>query len=333
MDYTIKEIAERADVSIATVSRALNNDKRVKASTKALVVSIAREFNYRPNILARNFVRRKSNIIGLIMPDIVDEFFTEVIKGVESVAHTGGYFTLVASTHSREGSILETLAAFTHRRMVDGLILLTTNLSPAIKKGLSESGIPVVVIGENPELKETDVIAIDNYQGAYSLVSHLISKKGYKKIAHIAGPPENLDAQQRKQGYLQAHKDHGLTVNPYWIVDGAFTIPSGEAAFRRLMSLIQKPEAIFAANDMMAIGCYEGADSFGLSIPEDVAVAGFDDIFVSRFLSPRLMTVGVPIAEVGKTAATLLLDRINSESHIASRLVTISTGMVLGQSS
>lgn len=333
MDYTIKEIAERAKVSTATVSRALNNDKRVKASTKALVVSIAREYNYRPNILARNFVRRKSNIIGLIMPDIVDEFFTEIIKGVELVAHSGGYFTLVASTHSREGSLLETLAAFTHRRMVDGLILLTTSLTPAIKKGLSESGIPVVVIGENPDLRETDVIGIDNFQGAYSLVKHLISKKGYTRIAHIAGPPENADAVQRKQGYLQAHKDLGIQINPRWIVDGAFTIESGESAFRRLMSLIEKPQVIFAANDMMAIGCYEGAASFDLSVPGDVGIAGFDDIFVSRFLTPRLTTVAVPVKEVGKTAATMLLERMNSETVIPSRQITISTGMVLGQSS
>ncbi|MCK6601209.1 MAG: LacI family transcriptional regulator [Bacteroidetes bacterium] len=332
MKNSITEIARRADVSIATVSRALNNDSRVKESTRNRIQRIAREINYRPNLLARGFALKRSNIIGLIMPELVDEYFTEVIKGVEAEAIANGYYTMVASTHNREGSIVDTLDRFSHNRMVDGLILLTTFQTAATKRALGETGIPLVVIGDDPLLTHADVVKIDNFQGAYSLISYLVSQKGYRKIAHITGPPGNLDANRRKEGYLAALAKLGLEINPAWMVEGQFTIESGKSAFQRLMSLNEKPDLIFAANDRMAIGCYEGAGALGLRIPTDIGIAGFDDIFVSRFLTPRLTTVGVPITEVGKTAASLLLSRLAGTEPLRTREVIISTGIVPGDS-
>lgn len=336
MTVTIKELAGRARVSTATVSRALNNDPKVRPETRDLILNLASQLEYKPNILARNFVKKKTNIIGIVLPEAVDGFFTEFIRGIDEVACASSYNTMIADTH-KERTILESIISFSARGVVDGIIIMAPSLTERLKEALFRCEIPVVIINGKSELDQYDSVGIDNFQGAYSITDYLVRTLGYRKIAHITGPSLNNDAVERKNGYLSALKENGLTVNESWIINGDFTVKSGENACLRLLSLPDKPEAIFAANDMSAIGCYKAIESFGLRIPDDIGIAGYDDVFVSQFLSPRLTTVHVPIQELGRTSAILLIQRIketkrNQEDPVKRTHIKISTGVVVGKS-
>ena len=331
MPITIKEIAKKANLSIATVSRALNNLDNVKPATRDLVLSIAEELNYKPNIIARNLVKNTSNIIGVVLPQIDGEFFSEIIHGVDEIAYSGGYHTIVASSHTQR-TVVQSIVNFMNETFVRGMIILAPMVNEKIREIVSMSSIPTVIINGKIELQNIDSVCIDNYQGAYSMTEYLIKTKGYKKIAHIKGPLMNTDSLLRFKGYLAALKDNDIPINENWTINGEFTAESGDYGCRRLLSLSEKPEVIFAGNDMMALGCYKAIRSFGLKIPADIGVAGFDNIFLSEFLNPRLTTVHVPISEIGKTAAGMLLKRMKDNNNLEYEHLNISTGLVIGGS-
>lgn len=329
----IKEIARRAKVSVATVSRALNDDPKVTDETKKLVLRIADELNYRPNIIARNFAKKTSNIIGLILPDITDEFFSELIKGVDEVTYQHNYFTMVISSH-RYLQLENTLNSVLRNGLLGGLILLVPTISKNLKTILSQTKIPFVIISGGMHSTDYDVVSVDNYQGAYDMTNYLIKKCGYKKIAHISGPKENDDAKIRVKAFLDACKENDIKVTSKFLVEGDFTRESGLRLGTELLNLKDRPEVIFAANDMMALGCYDAAAKKGLSIPDDIAVAGFDDIFVSQYLNPPLTTVSAQIEDEGKEAAELLIEKIKNKNNptVQTKKVKIATELIIRQS-
>lgn len=329
----IKEIARRAKVSIATVSRALNNDPKVTSETKKLVHKIANELNYRPNIIARNFAKKTSNIIGLILPDITDEFFSELIKGVDEVTYQHNYFTMVISSH-RYLHLENTLNSVLRNGLLGGMILLVPNISNSLKNILSQTKIPFVIISGGSNSSDYDVVAVDNYQGAYDMTTYLIKKCGYKKIAHIAGPLENDDAKLRIKAFKDACRENDINISKNYLVEGDFTRESGLRLAMELMSMKNKPEVIFAANDMMALGCYDAASKKGMSIPDDIGVVGFDDIFVSQYLNPPLTTVSAQIEDEGKRAAELVIDKIKSNTMTGnqSKKIKIATELIIRNS-
>ena len=328
MTPTIKEIAKKAKVSIATVSRVLNNDQKVTKKTRDIVLNVSNELNYKPNILARNFVKKKSNVIGLILPEISDEFFTEIIKGVDEVTFTHGYYTMVASSHKYR-TLDESILTFMQNGIVGGMILLVSSLNNNIKEILNQSKIPIVMISGHNDAGKYDAVSIDNYKGAFDITEYLIVEKGFKKIAHISGPLDNDDALLRKSGFTDACQKHNFTKNNSIILNGDFTRETGKAAFYELLKMKTKPEAVFAANDMMALGCYDAASKEGIKIPEDIGIVGFDDIFVSQYLSPGLTTVRVQIDEVGKTAADILMKKIQGQNNPSHPIVRISTKLIV----
>jgi LacI family transcriptional regulator len=190
----------------------------------------------------------------------------------------------------------------------------------------------VVLIGGGKDVQGFDIVSIDNYQGAYNATEYLIKKKKYKKIAHITGPEENYDAYLRKKGFLDACKANGISVSKSHIVSGNFTIDSGYHGFIQLLGLPEKPQAIFTANDMMALGCYDAANYFNLKIPDDIGIIGFDDIFISKYVNPGLTTVRVQIDEVGKAAAKLLIERLNRANGHEHSLIKIPTELIIRKS-
>lgn len=331
MAPTIKEIAKKANVSIATVSRVLNNDKRVTDETKHLVLKISKELNYKPNILARNFAKKKSSVIGLILPEISDEFFTEIIKGVDEITYTHGYYTMVASSHKYR-TLDDSILTFMQNGIVGGMILLVSSLNNNIKTILDQSKIPVVMISGHNDTGKYDAVSIDNYQGAFDVTEYLIVEKGFKKIVHISGPSDNDDALLRKRGFIDACKKHNINSNNLLIIDGDFTRESGESAFSEIVKMKTMPQAVFAANDMMALGCYDAAAKAGIKIPDDIGIAGFDDIFVAKYLSPGLTTVRVQIEEVGKTAADILMKKIQGRNDPSHPVIRLSTKLIIRDS-
>jgi LacI family transcriptional regulator len=328
---TIKQIAKKANVSIATVSRALNNDSRVTTHTHDKILRISNELNYKPNLVARNFVKQTSYAIGLILPDISDEFFTDIIRGVDEITHKNGYYTMVASSHKHR-TLSDSITTFSQTGLVGGVILLVSAMTDDLKNILDHTKIPVVLIGGGKQERGFDSVAIENYEGAFNATEYLIKKKGFNKIAHITGPAENYDAFLRKKGFIDACKKNGVSINKSFIVDGNFTIDSGYHGFIQLYGLPEKPQAIFAANDMMALGCYDAANYFNVKIPDDISLIGFDDIFISKYINPGLTTVRVQIEEVGKAAATLLIDRLNNSNGKTHSLIKIPTELIIRNS-
>ena len=331
MSTTIKEIADKAKVSIATVSRALNNAENVKPNTRELILSIAQDLKYKPNTLARNLVKNTSNIIGVVLPQIDGEFFSEIIHGIDEIAYTGGYHVIVASSHSQR-TVAQSIVNFMNETIVGGMIILAPMINDQIREIIKGTSVPIIIINGRTHLDNIDTVRIDNYQGAYSMTEYLIKIKGYKKIAHIKGPILNTDATMRYKGYIAALKDNNIQIDESWIINGEFTAESGENGCRRLLSLNEKPEVIFAGNDMMALGCYRVVKAFGMKIPNDIGVVGFDNIMLSEFASPRLTTVHVPISEIGKTATEILLKRMKTTSDNNFKHLKISTGLVIGES-
>ena len=331
MAPTIKEIAKRAKVSIATVSRALNDDERVTEETKQLINSISDQLNYRPNILARNFVKKKSNIIGLILPEISDEFFTEIIQGIDEITFSFNYFTMVASSHKNK-TIVESISTFIGSGMIGGLIILVPLFTDEIKKVLSKPHIPVILICGDSTIKDFNTISIDNYQGSYDLTNYLICSKGYKKISYISGPLNNIDAFLRKKGLQDACRENNISVEKEWIKEGDFTRQSGETLCREILRGSKKPEIIVAANDMTAVGCYNVIKAHNLKIPADIAITGFDDILLARYIEPGLTTVRANIEEVSKTAATMLMNKMKKQLKKEPQHIRIKTELVMRKS-
>lgn len=328
---TIKEIAKKANVSIATVSRVLNNDPKVTDETRKAVLKVSKNLNYKPNILARNFAKKKTNVIGLILPEISDEFFTEVIKGVDEITFADGYYTIVASSHKYR-TLEHELVTFTQNGLISGLILLVPNLNKGLTKILDKIKIPLVLINSHPDNDMFHSVGINNFEGAYNITKFLLEEKNYKKIGFISGPPDNDDSILRQKGFLEACKENKNNSYRKWIAEGDFTREGGEKGCEKLIEMSDKPEVIFAANDMMALGCYDFLSKKKLKIPEDMGIAGFDDIFVSKYLTPSLTTVGIEIEEVGKSAARLLMNQLKGMNGSKIMRSSISTKLIVRES-
>jgi len=331
MSRGIVKIAEICGVSIATVSRVLNNSGPVKESTRARILQIAQELNYKPNSNARSLSRKRTDTIGVILPELVDEFFMGVIQGINEVANRHQRYIMLSSSHSQRDE-LETMLEFMNSGRVDGVILMAPALHHTMKTILKSNTRPLVLLNCRPGIPGVVSINFDNFQGAKVATEHLI-QHGYQKIAMITGPEINNDARERLRGFQSALKENNINLPESFIVPGEFNIESGYYGFMRLMSLPEKPRAIFAANDMMVLGAYEAAKSLKLRIPDDIAIAGFDDIFLGRLLNPRLTTVHAPIVEMGRAAMRQMLKMVDQKWRPEEEYtIHLSTGLVIGGS-
>jgi DNA-binding LacI/PurR family transcriptional regulator len=311
MKTNIIVVAKKAGVSIATVSRAFNEQELVKEETRSRIIKIARDLNYKPSPIARGLSTQTTDTIGVILPDLVGEFFMDIIHGIDEEAYKSNRYVMVSSSHSQR-NMVEMLIEFMASGRVDGVILMAPQMHKEVDDFLSKSKRPIVLINSCSDLTNVVNFQIDNYQGAMTCVEHLIWH-GYKEIAIIKGPAENCDAQERYLGFRDALAKSNLNIKKQFEVNGDFQIRSGYYAFLELMNRNKKPEAIFVSNDMMAIGAYEAAKTLNIKIPQDIAIVGFDDIYLSKLLNPRLTTVHVPISELGAKAVNYLLRMISGE--------------------
>lgn len=293
---TIREVARRAGVSVATVSRALNGNGPVRGETAKRVEAAVRALKYVPHAAARSLSIRRTHTIGVLLPDVHGEFFSEVIRGIDVAARQRGYHILVSSSHADLDEMSEMLRAL--RGRVDGLVVMSPDLEtgPMLKSIAADT--PVVLLNSAAAGRRT--IRIDNYSGARAMAAHLATL-GHERIAFVGGPERNADAAERRRGY----RDGIGKATPIEIV-GDFTEEGGQRAVKSLLTLPSRPTAIFAANDSMALGALSALRDAGLRVPDDVALAGFDDVPIARFLSPSLTTVHVDIAELGRRAVEAL---------------------------
>lgn len=308
---SIRQVASVTGVSVATISRVLNGKGPVRDATRSRVLAAIESMGYVPHSAARSLSTRKTMSFGILLPEVHGEFFSELIRGIDLAARRSGYHLLVSCFHSDPAEAQAVLHAL-HGR-VDGLIVMTPGSGQASQPTRFPQGVPVVELSSGSPSRLNDSIRIDNRGGARSATEHLL-ELGHRRIAMICGPPENSDAHDRQLGFTEALTDEGITLDPTLLLPGDFRELSGFRAGAAIADLPDRPTAVFAANDAMAVGCLAALRGRGLRIPEDVALAGFDDIPIARFLTPGLTSVRVAIAELGARAAERLLAAIEGGS-------------------
>jgi len=303
-NVTIKDVARRANVSVATVSRALNGHENVAEAVRGRVIAAARELRYSPHHAARSLSSRRTNTIGVVLPDLYGEFFSELMRGIDAVARERGLHLLVSSYHGNpqeQGVALQAM-----RGRVDGLLVLSPFVGDESLAETLQSSIPAVLINTAGPVQGFRTLATDNYGGARTMVGHL-ADSGCRRIAFIAGPRDNAEAHERLRGYRDALAERLPEAQP-WVIEGDFDEASGHRAGQALLDSPERPDAVFAANDMMALGCLFAFNQAGVAVPGEIAVAGFDDIPLARYVHPALTTVRVDIADLGGRAMRMLLD-------------------------
>ena len=302
---TIRDVARASRVSIATVSRVFNDSARVSEATRRRVLAAAERVAYWPNATARSLITNRTHTIGVLLPDLHGEFFSEVIRGIDLAGRPQGLALLVSRSGSRADELTRVVRSM--RGRVDGMIVMAPDLDDSSVLAQCSGHVPVVLINPEIQVAGCATLSFDNTGGARSITQHLIAH-GHRRIATVHGPPHNIDARQRLEGYRTALREAGITPAPELEIQGNFTERSGYDAAEALVAMKPRPTAVFVANDHMAVGLMGALHDFGLQIPGDIALAGFDDIPMARCLTPPLTTVHLDVEELGRRAIRLLLD-------------------------
>lgn len=322
---TIRDVAKAAGVSIATVSRVFNNNDLVTRETADRVWKFASELDYWPNSAAMSLTTNKTRTLGVLLPDLYGEFFSEIIRGIDDRARREGYQILVSGFHDCPGSVLDIARSMLGR--VDGLTMLVPDESIEVVARIRRR-LPVVLLNPRQEQPQCSSVRLDNRAGSLAMVRHLIAL-GHRDIAILTGPERNVDADERLLGYREALIGVGLIPDPAREISGDFREFSGYRAVDALLGLDPRPTAVFATNDNMAVGLISALTAQGISVAGDMAVTGFDDITISRYLQPALTTVHVDAFAMGRTGAELLLEQTTADGEVEPRHVVMPAELVV----
>ncbi len=312
MGLTLKDLARMAGVHPSTVSRVLNNDRsiRLSESTRERVLRLAREHGYRPHRVARSLKRRETLVLAIMIPDITNPFFSTLFRGVEDSAADQGYNVILCNTDDRPERQEQYLQVLGEGH-VDGLIIATARGTDPSLRRLVQQGLPFVLVNRWSEDPPASCVIGDDRGGTRAAMVHLL-RLGYRRIAHLAGDPSILTARERLAAYQQTMADHGVPVSDLLLAEAGFTEEGGYKAMQKLLQRAA-PEAVFAVNDMAAIGAYQAIKEAGLRVPDDIAVVGFNDISLAARMDPPLTTVRLPLYEMGRAAADLLVRLLRGE--------------------
>jgi LacI family transcriptional regulator len=311
---TLRDVAARAGVHPATASRALNPETRllVREDTARRVLEAAEVLGYHPNPVARSLRTRRSNTVGVLIPDLTNPLFPPIVRALEDRLAAAGYVALIGNTDGdgeRERLVFQRMRA----RHVDGMVLATAHLSDPLLADAARAGLPVVLMNRMAQDHSLDSVSVDNERGMWMAVAHLAAE-GHKRIAHIAGPQEVSTGFSRYRGFLSAMEAHGLEADPDLIITAkAFSIEEGLRCTRALLERRSDCAAVAAGNDMLAIGCFAALEEAGLNCPADLSVVGFNDMPFMDRLRPPLTTIRFPHYQLGTEAAQLLLERIGGQ--------------------
>jgi DNA-binding LacI/PurR family transcriptional regulator len=321
----IADIARRAKVSIATVSRTLNQSGPVKAATARKVWRAVSALNYYPNSHARALVSGRSRLIGLIVSDITNPFFPELIRSFEKMAEQQQYDLLITSTDYQTERMTTCLRRMLERK-VDGVAMMTSEMDVGLIKELARRGVPMVFMDVGQVGPKMSHVAMDYGHGIHQAVDHLV-ELGHTRIAFISGPLDLHSARTRRQAFLEEMRKWGLKPEPRLIREGTHTAEGGQKAMTALLRLRKLPTAVVSSNDWTAIGALHAIDAAGLRVPHDISLVGFDDIPLVSYTNPALTTVRMSAADVGTTAFQALFSLIAGERfegdtyHVQTKLV------------
>lgn len=311
MTVTIYDVAREANVSMATVSRVVNGNPNVKPTTRKKVLATIERLGYRPNAVARGLASKKTTTVGAIIPDISSIFFAELARGIEDIATMYKYNIILSNSDQNKDKELQLINTMLEKQ-VDGIIFMGGNITQEHIQQFSTASVPVVLAATYDGTEATPSVNIDYEVAAYEAAKNLIDK-GNKRLAFINGNEEETINQLKYQGYLRALKEASIEPVADYVVNGDYTYESGIKAVEQFMSLAQKPTAVFAASDAIALGAIHGAQDLGYRVPEDLEVFGFDNTKLANMVRPTLSTVVQPMYDIGAVAMRLLTKYMNKE--------------------
>lgn len=321
MAASIEDVAKKASVSISTVSRVLNRRNIVNTETRKRVEAAIAELGYQPNVFARGLMLRKSNVLGLVLPDLHGEFYSEIIRGANLKTRELGYHLLVSSvTADDDGQ--DVMAAVGTQGLVDGIVVMVTEMSSQIRKSLANAKMPLVVLDGDIQGTKHDTVAIDHHRGTEQLMRHLLAIRPEGRIVFLGGHETNLDTLDRLNAYRKVLAEVGRQPTEGDITHLDYRYETAfDYASKHVMAWAEAGTTVFAANDEMAAGVVDAAIAATLSVPEDLGVVGFDDTRIAQLTRPRLTTVRVPMADMGATAIDLLCKRLKETDRPAERII------------
>ena len=307
----------------------MNDSGPVRHETRLRIEEAVLRLHFTPNSTARSLSTRQTHTIGVLLPDLYGEFFSEIIRGIDQTIQGKGFHALISSSHNDAGEVEAALR--TMRGRVDGLILMASGLTSETLARILPSNTPLVLINANYDGAHYDTLDVDNFSGAFKMTEHLLSL-GHREIRMIRGADGHRDASEREAGFRAALIAAGVVDTDGWIVPGEFTEASGFRAAQQILSQPVRPTAIFAANDSMAVGVLSALREAGVRVPEDVAVVGFDDIPIAEYVSPPLTTVRVSVAALGARAVERLFDSLDSNNGNEHKSEVLPTELTIRRS-
>jgi LacI family transcriptional regulator len=305
---TIRDVADRAGVSATTVSHVLNGTRRVEPETARRVLDAVAEMGYRPNAVARSMRHKQTYTVGIVQPDISNPFFADLARALEDAMFANGYSAIFCNSDrdaDKEARYLEVLLS----KQVDGLLLISAADASDRVRAIAQQGFPMVVVDRELEGLRVSTVMVDNESGGLLAGRYLVGL-GHRRLAVIGGPDRLRPSARRLDGFRTALAEVGLDVAAGSVIQGDFRAESGHDAMRRLLASDTPPEAVFAENDMMAIGAIRAVQEAGRRVPEDISIMGFDDIVMGQAIDPTLTTVAQPIDDITTHAVRLLFDRL-----------------------
>ncbi len=305
---TIKEVAARARVSVATVSRVMNHAPSVAEETRTHVLQVMQEMDYHPNLIGRQLRKSQTKRVLVLIPSISNQFYSKIIAKIETTARKYEYRVLVCMTHSEREMELEYIAMIKAKE-VDGLIFLTSKLEAAEMDRIARKH-PVVQCCEFIEGSHTDVVSIDNEKAAYDAVSFLLDQ-GHRAIAFFGSAEKYHSGNLREKGYRRALQERGIPLDKTHLFFDGYSYQSGERMAERMIACANRPSAVFCISDSIAIGCMKKLIDKGIRVPDDISVMGFDDTSIAKMVHPELSTVAQPQADIGESAMEMLMRQIN----------------------
>ncbi len=318
---TIYDVAKEAGVSIATVSKVINETGRISEQTRKHVRAVMKELDYQPSLVASALTKKRTNTIGLMLPDLSNLFFAEVARSVEDRAHEKGYNVVICSTDNDAGKE-EKYLAWLRQKRVDGIVLATGMQSDKSVKSLLDARLPVALVARESQRLAVDTVRVDDFLGGYLAASHL-AQLGHERIAVIAENLRVSSSRERVEGYKKALEEAGLPFDESLVAVSSFDIEGGKEATRRLLALDRPPTAIFACNDLLAIGCIQVGRATGRSVPSQLSVVGFDNTLIASLAEPPLTTVAQPIPDLGRHVVDLITQEIDGGKQAKQRVVLV----------
>jgi len=317
---TINDVAKKAGVSNTTVSYVISGKRFVSDALKNQVIKAMDEIGYKPNNLARSLRLGKTDTIGLVIPDSSNLFFAEIAKHIEDIGFRNGYTVFLCNSDDmieKQREYIDVLIA----KQVDGIVFISVSNDDKTINSLIDADIPFIIVDREDEHVRSDIVLVDNLLGGYIATSYLISL-GHKDIGCITGPSPVNPSSFRYQGYLKALDEHCISLKNEYVVTGDFRFMSGLESMEKLLRLKSPPTAIFIQNDMMALGAYRAIDKYGLSVPNDISIVGFDNSPIAEILTPSLTTISQPIQKIADTAMNILFTRIKEiDDGFPSRII------------